>query len=70
MTSGILIRPDGNRFIFRVHDDEILAWDIFSDPSRGMTHKWKKLPKGTVVGFDIDDPPSTVSFQPVLTPFT
>lgn len=68
--SGLLTRPDGTKYIFRYHDGEWWAWDIHSNPCRGMSHKWGKLPKGYVTKFDIDNPPKTVSYQPILGRFT
>ena len=67
---GILTRPDGTRYVFRRHDNKWLAWDIHDDPCRGMTHKWDKLPKGQVTKFNIDDPPKTISYTPVLGDYT
>jgi len=33
---------------------------------RLMTHKWKKLPRGFVTIFDIENPPDTVGYIPIL----
>lgn len=61
-----LIITKGGRFVFRWHQTEFWAWNIYDDYSRGTTHKWKKLPDGEVIAFDIDDPPPTVPFLTIL----
>ena len=45
------------------------AWNIHDDPGPAGklgTHKWKKLPRGVVTFFDLDDPPLTVSYITTL----
>jgi hypothetical protein len=68
--SGIItVETSGNKFFFRTdnqNSNEILAWAFYDDPSRGMTHKWRKMPKGTIEYFDIDNIPATVSYNPLL----
>jgi hypothetical protein len=62
-----LITIKGIKYVFRDDvDDVILAWEIHSDYSRGMTHKWGGLPEGPIELFDIDNPPRTVSYLPIL----
>ena len=67
---GILIRPDGRKFLVRRHDSQWWGWEWAADPSRGTTHKWDKLPKGVVEAFNVDNPPRTVNYTPLLSPFT
>jgi len=62
---GMIITQNG-RFVFRRHQNEYWAWSIYDDYSRGMTHKWKKLPEGTIIYFDIDNPPPTIPYLPIL----
>lgn len=64
-----MITTSNGTFIFRNdtgHGDMFWAWDIHDDLTRGTTHKWNKLPKGVVVLFDIDNPPATVGYLPIL----
>lgn len=64
-----LLKRNGHTYIFRddhAHKKEIWAWDTKDDYSRAMVHKWRKLPAGEVELFDIDNPPQTVSYQPLL----
>jgi len=67
--TGIL-KINSGTYIFRDdhgHGNEIWAWNIKDDYTRAMTHKWKKIPNNAEVElFDIDRPPATVSFQPLL----
>lgn len=63
--TGIIVTKNG-KFVFREHQGEYWAWDIYDDYSRGMTHKWKRLPEGEIELFDIDNPPQTVSYLPIL----
>ena len=67
--SGMVEVRSGRRFLFRWHEGQWLLWDVKSDPSRGRTDKMEELPHGRVEIFDLDAPPSTVSFQPVLSMF-
>lgn len=66
-----LIHTRKGSFIFRddhAHDPGIWAWNIH-DPHihwRLTTHKWQSMPKGIIVYFDIDNPPATVSYQPII----
>ena len=60
-----LIRNDSG------YGNDIWAWDIYQDAGLHVAvTKWKKLPKGKprnhVELFDLDDPPRTVSWQPLL----
>ena len=64
--TGLLTRPDGRQYVFRTHDGQVLAWETHSDPCRGMTHKWDRLPSGNVTLFDVDDPPATTTYLPIL----
>ena len=69
MTGLITLKKSGKKYIFRTDNDNdkfVYAWDIYSDPSRGMTNKWPKMPDGDIELFDIDNIPLTVSFQPIL----
>lgn len=66
---GLLTTRSGNKFIFRpdiTGDFNWIGWEIDSDLTRGQTHKWNDLPKGHIEWFDVDDPPETVSYQPIL----
>lgn len=56
----------GRKFIFREHEGVWFLWDSQSDISRGRTDKMAQLPPGDVQVFDIDNPPATVSYQPIL----
>lgn len=66
---GILTINSGT-YIFRddhAHGDCIWAWNIHDDYDRAMVHKWNKIPKGAEVHFfDIDNPPPTIPYQPLL----
>lgn len=64
--SGMVEVRSGRKFLFRFHDGVWLLWDTESDISRGRCDRMQELPPGNVVMFDIDDPPASVSFQPVL----
>ena len=68
-----LIQINGKTYIFR--DDhgygaDIWAWDIHGCYDKGMVHKWSKMPNKKNIDyvelFDIDNPPATVSYQPLL----
>lgn len=49
------------------HGDKIWAWDIKGDYTKGTTHKWNKIPNNAQVHiFDIDNPPQTVPYQPII----
>jgi len=61
-----LIETENGKFVFRFHQNEFWAWNIYDNYSRAMTYKWKTLPKGFITWFDIDNPPKTVSFLPIL----
>lgn len=66
--TGLIYTKNGS-FIFRDdhgHGKQIWAWDIYDDYNRGMTHKWNKMPKGFIIVFDIDNPPSTISYIPII----
>lgn len=69
---GLLITDKGNTYMFRDdhgHDPGIWAWNIhdYSDGDRAITHKWEQLPKRAFVTiFDIDAPPKTVSYVPLM----
>ena len=71
MTELIKIRS-GKKFVFRndhAFDSNVFwAWDIHDSAPVGRlkTHKWDRLPKGNVILFDIDNPPSSVGFIPIL----
>ncbi len=65
MKTGIITTKNG-KFIFREHQGEYWAWEIKGNYSRGMAHKWKKLPEGEIEKFDIDNPPQTVTYLPNL----
>jgi len=62
---GLIVTKNG-KFVFRWHETEFWAWSIYDAYDRGMTHKWEKLPAGEVVLFDIDNPPQTISYLPIL----
>ena len=66
---GILTVRSGKRFVFRYVDGLWLLWGHDSDPTEGACHKHRTLPHGTVELFDVDDPPRTVSYLPVMGPF-
>jgi hypothetical protein len=49
------------------------AWNIYDDSGAHVpVTKWKKLPKGRrplfnqIILFDLDDPPRTISWNPLL----
>ncbi len=69
--TGTIITKNGTKYVFR--DDHgfekgFWAWEVYNPDIgwRGMTHKWPKLPKGYVETFDIDNPPETVTYLPVI----
>lgn len=70
ITTGIITTKKGNKYIFRNdhgHEKEFWAWNIHDNYDKATVHKWKKLPKHDYVElFDIENPPQTVSFQPLL----
>lgn len=68
-----IITISNKRYIFRddhAHEKSIWAWNIKGDYDRGMVHKWSKMPNKKNIQyiefFDIDNPPQTVSYQPLL----
>ena len=65
-----IIQIGSGKYIFRddhAHEPSIWAWGVHSDYSRSKVHKWNKIPNNANVElFDIDNPPSTVSYQPLL----
>jgi len=67
--SGLLY-TEKHTYVFRTdtsNDFKILAWNIHDDYSRGMTYKWKKFPRKSIVEyFDIDNPPQTVTYLPII----
>lgn len=67
--SGLIYRESGT-YIFRDdhgHEPGIWAWNIHDDYDRATVHKWGKIPRGSVVElFDVDNPPETVRFLPLL----
>jgi hypothetical protein len=72
---GLLTTKRGrHRYVFR--DDhgygppKFWAWCIDDVPVKGrvMCHKWPKRPDGELVLFDLDEPPATVSYIPLLGP--
>lgn len=66
-----LVTTRRGTFVFRddmAADHCFWAWNI-KDPHIGwrtQTHKWDALPRGTVTVFDIEDPPDTVMYLPIL----
>jgi len=70
--TGTIKTRSGKTFVFRndhgFDSNEFWAWDIHQSPicDRLMTHKWKKLPKGIITLFDIENPPETVGFIPMI----
>jgi hypothetical protein len=66
--TGLLLRKNKQYIFTDEHGfgDEIWAWDIDGDYDRGKRHIWKVFPKGTVIQFDIDNPPDTMPFIPIL----
>ena len=42
------------------------AGDNSNGYDKSMTHKWDKLPKGHVELFDIEQPPQTVTYIPIM----
>ena len=68
---GLLITENGNEFIFRddiAADFKYFGW-LIREPDIGWrvpTHKWNKLPRGKVVLFNLDNPPATVPYLPIL----
>ena len=64
-----LIKTKNGTYIFRddiAADHKYFAWNIYDDYSRGMTHKWNKLPNGYIDIFNVDNPPKTISFIPII----
>lgn len=65
-----VIHLDSGTYIFRddhAHEPAIWAWNIRDEYDRAMVHKWQGLPNKHVVElFNIDNPPATVSYQPLL----
>lgn len=68
--TGVVTTKKGTTYIFRddhAHGKGIWAWDIHGDYDKATVHKWKKLPRHSIVEFfDIENPPPTVSYQPLL----
>lgn len=66
--TGLIYLKSGT-YIFRddhAQGDKVWAWEIHSDFNRAKVHKWEQLPDGPVELFDIEKPPQTVSFQPLI----
>ena len=68
--SGLII-TNNKTFIFRtdISDDFFMfAWDSHDENvnDRVQTHKFNDFIKGEIIEFDIDNPPETVSYQPLL----
>ncbi len=68
--TGIIKIASGD-YIFR--DDTsysgVWGWNMHNDPGFSghvPTHKWPKLPSGAIEIFDIESPPATVGYQPLL----
>lgn len=62
---------NGQEYLFRsdhAHGDGVVwAWRVDGDYDTAMTHKWNKMPKGAVVEyFDMDVPPQTVKYNPLI----
>ena len=70
--TGTITTKRGTTYIFRddhAHETGIIyAWDIHDPMTAGRTktHKWKRMPKGFITKFDLDKPPYTVSYLPIL----
>ena len=60
----------GSVFIFRddfTPDGKIHAWEYYADAGiHAITYKWDRLPAGHVSLFNLDNPPSTVPYTPLL----
>ena len=66
--TGLLLR-NNHTYIFRNDDHNYIgfvAWDAYDFGHRVQRQKWKKLPAGVVIVFDIDNPPATVPYLPSL----
>ena len=68
---GIITTRSGRVFLFRLdfHSSGWIAWDIHDDPGFGgkiKSHRWNVLPNGTIDLFDIDNPPETVKYIPII----
>lgn len=71
---GIITLKTGKQYLFRNdhgHGNAIWAWNIYDKivHDRVLTHKWKKLRKRGIdyfVFFDLENPPQTVSWLPLL----
>ncbi len=66
-----IIRIKSGTYIFRddhAHGDDIWAWNIHNPNwDKAKTHKWHKIPNNADIElFDVEDPPATVSYQPLL----
>jgi hypothetical protein len=64
-----LIKIGEKSYVFRNDvgvPNEFWAWDIHDGSIRGVTHKWGQLPRGEVHLFDVDNPPETVGYIPIL----
>ncbi len=69
---GYVTTAKGDTYVFRDdhgHDPCVWAWNIHDtdDGDRAMTHKWANLPRrSAVVLFEVDNPPCTVPYVPIL----
>lgn len=66
-----LLELNGDVYVFRndhAHKKSIWAWKIHDDYDKGMVYKWLKMPRKAKILhlFDIDDPPPTAPFIPIL----
>lgn len=66
-----MVELKSGTYIFRddhAHGEDLWAWDIHDeDWDKAMVHKWGKMPRRAVVHlFDMDDPPETVPYIPLL----
>ncbi len=66
-----LIKTKHSIFIFRddiAQDFKYFAWEIYADGIgfKIHTHKWNRLPKEVITLFNLECPPQTVSYLPIL----
>ena len=67
-----LITIRGTQYFFRTdhgYEPGIWAWRTHEGDyyRRSQTYKWDRLPKGAIVeAFNVERPPATVSYIPVL----
>jgi hypothetical protein len=69
--NGIITLKTGQKLVFRNdtgHGSDIWAWDIQDDIGKHCSvTKWQRFPQGSIVElFDVDNPPTTVAYLPLI----